>query len=611
MKLVFDIEGNGLLPELTNIWMLVIKDRETQTIYKFSDYTPSLPSMEDGLKMLSKAEVLIGHNVFGYDFPALHKIYGWVLPFEMKVHDTWILSMLNRYNRKHRHGLEGWGEHIGFKKGDFSDWSQYSTTMLSYCINDVILNDKVYDVLLREAAALIKRNPLYSKRIEVEMYIARLNAQLNHKGWVFDYKKSMTLIKEITERMDNIARRIEPKLGNKIVYKDKAPKLPKYTKKGWYAATTARMLSEHLGRTVIPEDALSREPPWPQGEEYQRFSEVPIEMGNMGDVKEYLQKNGWKPDVWNYTTMEGRLLKTSPKLEGDALLALGEAGEGVKDYYMLRHRKSLIEGLHKAVEKRGDGRVSGNMWTIGTASFRVRHEVIVNLPSERAEYGHEIRSLFTCEEGYKVVGADSAGNQLRGFCHTIGNAEYTQKIITSDAHQVNADALGITRNFAKVFIYRILFGSKAKGLGMALNITTKAAEKIISDFNKSIPEFQQTVTKMGHEWSSNGGWIFGETGNILFVPEMSKVLNYYLQDMEKFTCSASVYWSHQKLLEAGIDFYPTIFYHDEDAFVVREDQAVEAGQIIRDGFREGPKMFGIEIMDGGDACIGDSYADVH
>jgi DNA polymerase-1 len=611
MKLVFDIEGNGLLPELTDIWMLVIKDRETQTIYKFSDYTPALPSMKDGLDMLSKADVLIGHNVFGYDLPALHKIYGWVLPFDMKVHDTWILSMLNRYKRKHRHGLEGWGEHLGFQKGNFSDWSAYSNEMLRYCVNDVMLNDKVYDVLLREAAALIKRNPLYSKRIEVEMYIARLNAQLNQKGWVFDWELSHKTMKEINKRMDKTARRVEPKLGNKIIYKDKLPKLPKYTKKGWYAATTARMLTEHLGRTVTPENALDDNPPWPVGKEFQRFSEVPIEMGNMGDVKDYLMKNGWKPDVWNFSKVNGRLIKTSPKLEGESMKDLGDEGKGIKEYYMLRHRRSAIEGLQKAAEARGDGRISGNMWTIGTPSFRVRHEVIVNLPSTEAEYGTEIRSLFTCEDGYKVVGADSAGNQLRGFCHVVNNPEYTDKIINSDAHQVHADQLGISRAFAKVFIYRILFGSTGFGLAKALGIKEAEGNKIIEDYKKALPEFEKVVNEFRHQWKSNGGWVFGHSGNILFVEQEKDILNYYLQDMEKFTCSAAVYWSHQKLLEEGIDFYPTIFYHDEDAFVVREDQAERAGQIIRDGFKEGPKMFNVTIMDGGKACIGDSYADVH
>ena len=611
MKLVFDIEGNGLLPELTDIWMLVIKDRVSQTIYKFSDYAPALPSMEEGLKMLSEAEVLIGHNVFGYDFPALEKIYGWKLPFETKVHDTWILSMLNRYKRKHLHGLGGWGESLGFKKGDFDDWSQYSTTMLAYCINDVILNDKVYDVLLREAAALIKRNPLYSKRIEVEMYIARLNGMLNTKGWVFDHDLADKTLKDIIKRMDKIARRIEPKLGNKIVYQDKQPKLPKYTKKGWYAATTARMLSEHLDMKVIPESALDDEPPWPVGKEFQRSEEVPIEMGNMSDVKDYLMLNGWKPDVWNYSKIKGRLIKTSPKLEGDALKALGLAGEGVKDYYMLRHRRSAIEGLQKASAKRTDKRISGNMWTIGTPSFRVRHEVIVNLPGVEATFGKEIRSMFTCEDGYKVVGADSAGNQLRGFCHVLGNDTYTQKIITSDAHQVHADQLGITRAHAKVFIYRILFGSTGYGLAMALGISEAEGNKIIDDFKRELPEFQRVVDKLSAQWNDNNGWVFGHTGNIIFVELEKDILNYYLQDMEKFTCSSAVYWSHRKLLEAEIDFYPTIFYHDEDAFVVREDQAVQAGQIIRDGFQEGPKEFGINIMDGGKACIGDSYADVH
>lgn len=613
-EVVWDIEGNNLLDGLEDIWCLVTKDIDTDSILKFSDHDKSLPNMDYGIEYLDDVTNHIGHNLFGYDIPAMKKIYGWEVKDDTKVTDTWILSMLNRYKRTHPHGLGGWGDKLEDNKGSYSDWSHYNREMLRYCVQDVNLNHKVYNQLIKEAMFLIKRNPMYSKRIECEMFVGRMNMKFNQRGWVYDRKRADTNLLEINERMGKIERLIEPKLGNKKVFKDKLPKVAKYTKAGWYASTTARMLSEHFGRKIIPEDARSDNPPIAVGEEFQRFSEVPITLGNPKDVKIFLQeKCGWIPDEWNRTkNAKGRWVNSTPILDGPALEELGEVGKGVKDYAMLQHRRSAFEGFNKMAENRGDGRISGNMWTIGTPTFRVRHEGIVNLPGHEAPYGGEIRALFATEKGRKIVGADSAGNQLRGFCHVCDNDDYTQKIVYGqDAHQYHADMIGSTRKEAKVFIYRILFGSTAWGLAFAFGKTEEYAQDLMDKFEIEVPEFAQARDRLHNEWRSNNGFIFGESGNLIFVDDPKNCLNSYLQDLEKATCSASMKWSWDKLREEGIDAYPTIFYHDEDAFSVAEGDVERAAPIIRDGFREGPKWFGVQIMDGGEAQVGDTYADVH
>lgn len=613
-QLVWDIEGNDLLDGLENVWCLVSKDIETGSIQKFSDYDKSLPNMDYGVELVDSARHLVGHNLFGYDIPALYKMYGWKLDDETKVTDTWILSVLNRYKRTHAHGLKGWGEKLGSSKIEYDDWSHYNREMLRYCVQDVELNLKVYEQLCKEAKFLISRNPLYSKRIEVEMFVGRMNYLFNRDGWVYDRVLADESLKTINQKMRKIERFIEPQLGTKRVYKDKIPKEPKFTKKGWYAATTARLLSEFLGREVKPEDALADNPPIKAGETFQRYEDVPVTLGNPKDVKELLQtKFGWTPDEWNRTkNASGRWVNTTPILDGPALEEIGEVGKGVKEYAMLVHRRSSFEGFNKLADKRGDGRISGNMWTIGTPTFRVRHEGIVNLPGHEAPWGTEIRSLFKVEDDRQVVGADSAGNQLRGFCHVMGNDDYTQKIVYGpDAHQYNADLIGSTRQQAKVFIYRILFGSTAWGLAYAFGTSEEYAQELIDNFMKEVPEFEEVNARLLEEWNKNNGFIFGETGNLLFVDDPKNCLNSYLQDLEKATCAASMMWSWQKLREEGIDAYPLIFYHDEDAFAVKKEDVERAKPIIQAGFREGPKWFGVEIMDGGEAKSGDSYAAVH
>lgn len=612
-NLVWDIEANGLLDTVTEIWMLAAHDLDTGTDFVFTDHDKSLPDLDYGLEHLYNTEHSIGHNLLGYDFEALYKVKGFVLRDDHKVTDTWILSLLNCYKRTHNHGLKGWGEHLGFPKGEYDDWSQFNPEMLRYGKRDVILNKKVYDVLVNEATALINRNPLYSKRIELEMFISRMNMKM-HNGWVYDRQKSDQTIEEIDKKMKKVERAIEPKLGKKRVWIDKAPKTPKYTKKGLYNATTAKLLSEYLGVTVRPEDAKLPKPPILPGEYFQRYKDEKITMGQMEDVKTYLmEQEGWKPNEWNRSKATGSWRNTSPKLEGANLEALGEIGVGVSEYYMLRHRKSFLEGWNKMADERGDGRINGNMWTIGTPTFRVRHEGLVNMPSadEDTPYGPEIRSTLTVEPDRKVVGCDSAGNQLRGACFIMGNDEYTDIVLNKDMHDYNAEMVGCTRKMAKVFIYRILFGSKAFGLAKEFGVTEAEAQKMIDNFCEAVPEFQETNERLEKEWYENNGYIFGVTGNILFVDEPRKALNSLLQDLEKASCVAAMYYAEKKMREEGIDAYPLIFYHDEDAFAVKTEQAERAGEILREGFREGPKMIGVDIMDGGKPQIGTSYADVH
>jgi hypothetical protein len=50
--------------------------------------------------------------------------------------------------------------------------------------------------------------------------------------------------------------------------------------------------------------------------------------------------------------------------------------------------------------------------------------------------------------------------------------------------------------------------------------------------------------------------------------------------------------------------------HDEIDFLVREGDAEAAATIAKEAFRDGPKLFGIDIMDG-EAKIGNNWLEVH
>ena len=612
-KLVFDIETNGLLHELDKILCLITQDPDTGTVNIYGDGL-GLPSISEGIRALSMADALIGHNIINFDLLALELVTGFKPKDTTKIFDTWVISQVCRYKRTHKQGLGGWGDFFGFEKDEWGstvDWPNavLSTKMVEYCQRDVELNTKVWRHLLNEINPIALKNPLFRKGLEVEHDVAKFNAAVKTKGWLFDKEKAKKHVDTLSRRMLDIEYCIVPALPTIERAIDKEPKTPKYTKAGWYTATSARIISEYLGRKVIPEDAMLEEPPIKPGEEFQRIESTPGNMGNMDCVKRYLYTIGWEPDEFNRKFINGNWINTGPKLTTTSLEKLGNTGKMIDEYYTLRNRKSVLEGWISLASN--DGRLRGNMWTIGTPTFRCRHEVIANLPAVDAVYGRELRELFICEPGYRVVGADSSGNQFRALCHYANDPNLTRQVLDGDIHQFNADIIGTDRRTAKSWIYAFLFGAGDAKLGKVLtNVSdAKAGKRSRDAYASNIPGLGKLIKNVQAVAKQNG-WIPGLDGRRVYINSDYQSLNYLLQSAEGITCKAAISYAMNKIKEEGIDAYPTLFYHDEQAWVVKEDQAERVKEILEESFREGPKLFGVTIMDG-EGCIGDTYAAVH
>lgn len=160
--LVFDLESNGLLNDVTKIHCLVIYEQETGETIAYNDEGNAEP-ITRGVQRLEDADVIVGHNVIGYDIPCLRKIYSWFAPTAMVV-DTLLLSRLYHTDilnidqtRKFkqmplqlygRHSLESYGYRLGEYKGSFgkdTDWQEWSQEMQDYCVQDVNVTRKLCD----------------------------------------------------------------------------------------------------------------------------------------------------------------------------------------------------------------------------------------------------------------------------------------------------------------------------------------------------------------------------------------------------------------------------------------------------------------------------------
>ena len=168
---VFDLETNGLLNDATRIHCLSLYWSEDERMETFNDepYAENpkdLPmagnySITTGLGWLEVADVLVGHNIIGFDIPIIQKLYPWFNPRGTIV-DTLLLSRLYHPNLldidkqhawKHmplqlygRHSLESYGYRLNEYKGNFSkttDWKNWSKEMQDYCEQDVVVTTKL------------------------------------------------------------------------------------------------------------------------------------------------------------------------------------------------------------------------------------------------------------------------------------------------------------------------------------------------------------------------------------------------------------------------------------------------------------------------------------
>jgi DNA polymerase I len=618
-KVVADLETDGLLPQVTTIWIFVAEDLQTGEKVIFSDHDSEAKPLRELPAFLDSLDLIAGHNFMLYDLLVLEKILGWKPKPKLKVVDTMIMSQTLDYKRfGFGHSLAKWGEFFKYPKVEHEDWSQYSPEMRHRCVEDVTLNVKVYNYLNKELTERKFKDKL-KIGLKAEHGVSRFVGRSILHGWPFDVDKAKEVKTKLEYEMGLIESLINPKLKLKLKQVDRDPeyKTPAWVRNGNYAVRTY----DWFGLTAESGQEEDR-PIWG---DYCRVEAVYPDIGSMDSVKELLYELGWEPDEWNYVKdSKGQPVKSSPKLTDSSLEPLGEVGEAISRFYTLRSRHSILKTwLEENLTE--EGRIHGDCFVIGTPTARSRHAVIANIPSADAEYGPEIRSLFSVKPGYVMIGADSKGNQNRALAHYLGNAAYTEAICTGDIHDFNRKILESIvgdmgpsgRKKAKAFFYALIFAGGAGKLALIVTGRRDASvgQKIKEEFLKKIPGLHELVTKLEKMFdvtsSKTGkGYIMALDGRPVYMEGKRLALNYLLQSFEKITVSLAIDQLQRELDEGGFDWEPLIVYHDECQFLVREGQEEAAKEIALRAFRDAPKQLGAMIMEG-DAKIGLNWYATH
>lgn len=664
-KYVFDSESDGLALEATRLWITCVEDYETGETWEYEEN-------DDGwMTKLDEATHLIGHNIVGHDFPLFEKLTGWKPKSHQMIQDTLIMSLYLDYNRfpSKKHGMAEWGKQLGQEKQEHEEWHVFSEEMRSRCRSDVKLNCVMYRTLIDEFNRK-KNNDVLGLALLCENAAGEWVAKSRMNGWPFNKPAAESLREELEVVAARIKDDLEPKLGYKAVAIDKVKnevdvKRAKWTAQGCYHSHTASWFD------VNPWSGFETEVRNVIGE-YCRLDVVPLKLGSDTDVKIFLYRQGWVPfeynTKWNPSTRKKE--RTSPKVTEDSLEFLGGDGKLFHEYSVTISRLGILKGWIENTDENGD--LHGDCFPIGTPSMRARHKIIVNVPALESKWGPEMRSLFIHKPGFKLIGADSAGNQGRGLAHYLGNAEYTHILINDDIHTYNANKLdavlkgmdvnwsdyfaknilktkGHLRRFlerrgisdynyfisgrkstkkliakqkrarAKRVYYAFLFGAAgAKLWGYCFGTPDdKRGAALKTGFINAVPGFKSLTDRLKHNFNAKkkkNGWekayILSLSGNRIYVDSTHKLLVYLLQAFEKVTCAAAIMLLMQYFEDEQIEYYPHMFMHDEVDFSVREKDVKRAKELAELAFKEGPKLFGVNIMAGG-ANDGDNWKDIH
>jgi len=224
-------------------------------------------------------------------------------------------------------------------------------------------------------------------------------------------------------------------------------------------------------------------------------------------------------------------------------------------------------------------RVSAVAFSCATNTFRMRHKVVVNIPS-RGLYGKEMREVFIVAPGHKLLGCDGSGLELRMLAHFMNNALYTATVLDGDIHTFNQEMAGLsTRDMAKKFVYMFLYGSGIPNLARQIGMTEHAMSECVINFKSNLPDLDNLIDRV-QDAASNFGYLVsidGRWGRVR-VKNSKLALNTALNVLLQMTGSLMMKWAHCKAedlcVEGGIikevaEFPIVAHVHDEGQMEVK------------------------------------------
>ncbi len=228
------------------------------------------------------------------------------------------------------------------------------------------------------------------KSIELEHKVAAIICKQERNGFKFDLPAAMVLLAGLKDKMGTIEASLQ----------------------FIFPPITTERYSEKTGKKLKDD----------------------IEVFNPGSrqqIAKRLQEKGWKPTKH---TEKGQVIVDESTL---ANVDIPEA-QAIAEYLLLQKRVAMVESWIENTTD--DHRIHGKVITNGAVTGRMTHHSpnMAQVPSVGSPYGEDCRGLFTVPKGYKLVGADASGLELRMLAHYMKDQDYV-KTVTEGSQDLGTD----------------------------------------------------------------------------------------------------------------------------------------------------------------------------
>ncbi len=573
MKLIFDIETDDL--NATKVWCLVAKEVNGES-FRFGP-----DKIEEGLDLLKSAELLIGHNIIGFDLPVLKRLYDF--NHSGKIIDTLVMSRLYNPVRENGHSLKTWGYRLGVYKQEQPEFQNYSPKMLNYCEQDVILNEAVYKHLVNEGMGFSKQS------FEIEQMTASIMNEQEQTGFYFDTKQAMTLLSKLKQKMLDVEDEVQQTFKPKWI--DDKQVLPYIKKNG---ELSKRGLTDEEYESIL---ISGNHGP------FIRKKLVEFNLGSRKQIGEYLIDFGWQPERFTPTGQpivdEGTLKKITHIKEAKL----------IADYLLYQKRIAQVSSW---IDELKEDRVHGRVIPNGTITGRMTHRNpnMAQVPNLGSPYGKECRACWTVPEGYKLVGIDASGLELRMLAHYMNDADYIEEVINGDIHSTNQELAGLkTRDQAKTFIYALVYGAGDAKIGKIINGDIKKGKELKERFYRNLPALKKLRDRV--QQASNRGYLKGIDGRKIYVRSQHSALNTLLQGSGAIVMKQAMINLYLSMRLNGIDANFVANIHDEWQLQVKESQADYIGRLGVESIEKVTEQFNMRCDLTGQYKIGGNWSETH
>ena len=556
-KVVFDIETTMTADK---IWCIVCKHGDTY--YQFKE-----DRLHRFAELIKQTDEVIGHNIIGFDIPVVNTIFGYDVFANCKVTDTLVLSRLLNPMIEGGHSLKNWGTKLGQNKIHFEQFDYFSEDMLTYCRNDVELTERLYKFL-------INKTKDFGMSIELEHKVAQIIQKQHERGFKINVVEAYELQSKFQEDMNDLTTKVRQTFPPMKIEEEFIPK------------------SNNKARGYV------------KGVPFTKVKYKEFNLGSRQQIAERLMLLGWKPKK---KTDKGHVIVDEKVLS--EIHNIPEA-KLINRFLMLQKRIAQVNSWIEGIKE--DGRVHGKVITNGTITGRMSHQSpnMAQIPAVYSPYGKECRALWTVNKGYKLVGVDASGLELRMLAHYMNDKDYIYEVVNGDIHRANQAAAGLeSRDKAKTFIYAFIYGAGSAKIGSIIGGSTADGERAKEKFLRATPSLRSLREKV--ERVAQRRWVRGLDQRKIIIRHPHAALNTLLQGAGAIVMKYALTLLEQYVINKQIKAFPVVNVHDEFQYEVEESRAEEFGRLAVQSIIDAGKQLNVRCPLNGKYKIGNNWSETH